>query len=328
MHSDFIRGAEIEKKTPRLSSVSLPVIRGNYMREIGFEVGRVIVRAGAFVVVLFFAASVRAETLLERGAYLMRGIVACGNCHTPKGPGGVPSANMEMAGGFEVKLPHVGTAIAPNITPDKETGIGRWTDQQIITAIREGKRPDGTTIGPPMPIGMYRNMSDRDVRAIIAYLRSLTPVKHVVAKSTYQIPLPPAYGPPVKHVAEVSRKDNVAYGRYLAGALGHCIECHTPRLKNGRLDMSKVGGGGQEFPGPNGVAVSRNLTPDPEFGIGRWSDQDIKNAITKGIRPDGSKLGPPMAFAWYANIRQNDLDAIIAYLRSLKPVHEGKVAEK
>lgn len=276
---------------------------------------------GTLLVTLLFTASARAETLLQRGTYLVRGIVACGNCHTPKGPGGVPIANMEMAGGFEIELPHIGKTVTSNITPDKETGIGRWTDQQVITAIREGKRPDGTTIGPPMPIEMYRGMSDRDVRAIVVYLRSLKPVKHVVAKSVYQIPLPPAYGPPVKHVAEVSRKDEVAYGHYLASALGHCIECHTPRLKDGRLDMSKVGAGGQEFLGPTGVVISRNLTPDPQTGIGHWSDQDIKNAITKGVRPDGSKLAPPMAFAWFATIKQNDLNAIVAYLRSLKPVH-------
>ena len=122
------------------------------------------------------------ETPIERGRYLMQSIVACGNCHTPQGPDG-PLPGMELAGGTPFELPGI-RAYAANITPDPETGIGGWTDAQIITAIREGKRPDGTTIGPPMPIGMYRGMSDTDVKAIVAYLRSVPPVKNEVAASS------------------------------------------------------------------------------------------------------------------------------------------------
>src|ERR1700747_876431 len=108
--------------------------------------------------------SARAETPLERGTYLMRGIVACGNCHTPKGPqGDVPG--MEFAGGVLFQE-DVFTAVSPNITPDPEPGIGKWTDAQIIAAIREGKRPAGTIIGPPMPIALYRNISDEDANGL------------------------------------------------------------------------------------------------------------------------------------------------------------------
>src|SRR5271157_4111013 len=85
----------------------------------------------------------KAETQLERGAYLMNSIVACGNCHTPKGPDGQPLADQELSGGLEIDLP-VFHAVAPNITPDDDTGIGKWTDEQIINAIRNGKRPDGS----------------------------------------------------------------------------------------------------------------------------------------------------------------------------------------
>ena len=87
-------------------------------------------------------------------------------------------------------------ANAPNITPDKETGIGNWTDAQIIASIREGKRPDGTIIGPPMPIGLYPGMSDDDANAIVAYLRQVKPIRNKIPPSVYRIPLPPAYGPP------------------------------------------------------------------------------------------------------------------------------------
>ena len=102
--------------------------------------------------------AVRAETPLERGTYLMQSIVACGNCHTPKDRDGKPIADREMAGGHVINAP-IFHSVSPNITPDKETGIGNWTDDQIVDAIRNGKRPDGTIIGPPMPIAYYRNLS-------------------------------------------------------------------------------------------------------------------------------------------------------------------------
>jgi cytochrome c553 len=120
--------------------------------------------------------AVRAQTPLERGTYLMQSIVACGNCHTPKDRDGKPTADRELAGGFVIDAP-IFHSVSPNITPDKETGVGNWTDDQIVDAIRNGKRPDGTIIGPPMPIEYYRNLSDSDVRAIVAYLRTVKPIK-------------------------------------------------------------------------------------------------------------------------------------------------------
>src|SRR5262249_15872167 len=110
--------------------------------------------------------SARAETPLERGTYLMPRVVASGNCHTPKGPQR-GRRGMELAGGVTFQE-DVFTAVSPNVTPDAETGIGKWTDAQIVAAIREGKRPDGTIIGPPMPIALYRAMADDDVNAIVA----------------------------------------------------------------------------------------------------------------------------------------------------------------
>ena len=261
-----------------------------------------------------------AETLYERGAYLMRSVVACGNCHTLGSLEGRPVAGMELAGG-NVWDEKPFTAYAPNITPDKETGIGGWTDEQIIAAIREGKRPDGSIIGPPMPIGLYRGISDRDARAIVAYLRKVKPIRNKVPRSVYRIPLPPAYGPPVRSVPEVPRKDRVKYGEYLAGPLGHCIECHTPFAKPGRRDFkNRLGGGGFVITGMWGTTVAANITPDKKTGIGNWSDRQIKSAITTGYRATGEKMYPPMGYRFYQNIRREDLDAIVAYLRSLKPV--------
>lgn len=256
----------------------------------------------------------RAETPVERGRYLVETIGACGNCHTPLGQRG-PDRSKHLAGGFVFKEKPF-TAYSSNITPDKETGIGNWTDEQIIKAIREGIRPDGTIIGPPMPIELYRRLSDTDVKAIVAYLRTVKPVKNKVAKSEYRMPLPKSYGPPVTSVPDVPKTDKVAYGAYLAGPVGHCIECHTPMAK-GHRDWSKTGLGGQPFEGPWGVAVAANLTAH-EDGLKEWSDAEIKRAITRGISKDGRKLNPPMGYPYYARVKPADLDAIVAYLRTLK----------
>ncbi len=261
------------------------------------------------------AGTALAETPLERGRYLMQGIVACGNCHTPMGPEG-PLPGREFAGGtvFDEK-PF--TAVAPNITPDPETGIGRWTDAQIVTAIREGKRPDGSLIGPPMPIGLYRGISDADAAALVAYLRSVPAVKNATAKSVYRMPLPPNWGPPVGRVAEPPRGDRLAWGRYLAGPLGHCMECHSKPGPQGGPDLNKsLGAGGMSFNGPWGVSVAPNITSK---ALARYDDAALKRLITTGVRPDGTRLRPPMGTAFYARMNAADLDALVAYLRSLPP---------
>jgi mono/diheme cytochrome c family protein len=271
----------------------------------------------SFVFLSLGMLSARSETQIERGRYLVHGIVACGNCHTPKDSDGKAIADRELAGGpvFNAPIFH---AISPNITPDIETGIGNWTDDQIVNAIRNGKRPDGTTIGPPMPIAFYRNMSDSDVRAIVAYLRTVKPIKNKTEASSYKITLPTQYGPTVVSVPDVPRTDKVAYGQYLATALGHCMDCHTPRV-NGRSDMGRVGAGGREFEAPSGgLITSSNLTPGNDAGMAHWTDAELKNAIVYGVRPD-RPLVSVMGFEWYKNISSDDLDALVAYLRTLKP---------
>ena len=134
---------------------------------------------------------------LERGRYLMGSIAACGNCHTPRGPDGATLRERELAGGPPVKEPPF-DAYPSNITPHPVTGVGKWTDAQLRKAIREGVRPDGSLIGPPMPFAFYRDIADEDLNAIIAYMKQAKPVDAAVPKSVYRIPLPPAYGPAIK----------------------------------------------------------------------------------------------------------------------------------
>jgi mono/diheme cytochrome c family protein len=276
---------------------------------------------GLFVLLgLVAQASAQDKALLARGTYLMDSIVACGNCHVQRDKG-KPLPDKGLSGGMVFDEPPF-KAYASNITPDPETGIGKWTDEQLGRAIREGIRPNGTVIGPPMPIAFYRGMSDTDLKAIVAYLRAQPPVRNAVPKSEYRIPLPKSYGPPIKKpVATPSRKDPVKYGAYLAGPLGHCLDCHTPRVK-GIPDMKRAGAGGNDFRGPWGVSVARNLTRH-ETGLKDWSDAEIARAIREGVRKDGSRLKPPMAFDWYRNINDDDMKALIAYLRSLKPLPFG-----
>ncbi len=270
------------------------------------------------------ATSAAAETPLERGRYLVESIAGCGNCHTPRGPGGVLVAGKELAGGFVVIDIKPFRAVSSNITQDKETGIGNWTDAQIAKAIREGIRRDGTLIGPPMPFELYRGISDSDLMAMVAYLRTVKAVSNKPEKSVYRIPLPPNYGPPVGSVPDVARTDKVKYGAYLAGPVGHCVECQTPMNEKGQRDWSRIGQGGDEFEGPWGVSVSRNITPHNEDGLGKWTNAEIKRAITQGISKEGGKLAPPMAFPFYAKMKDEDLEAVIAYLRTLKPLARAK----
>jgi mono/diheme cytochrome c family protein len=173
-----------------------------------------------------------------------------------------------------------------------------------------------------MPIDFYRGLSDRDAEAIAVYLKSLKPVRHAVARSQFKVSLSPNYGPTVGHVAGPDRNDKIAYGAYLAGPVARCLECHTPR--NGpQLDLSRLGAGGREFPdfgNPGAVTVSRNITPDAEAGLGRWSDADIKGAILLGHRPDGTRLAQTMPFESYNKMTSDDVNAIVDYLRTLTPV--------
>jgi mono/diheme cytochrome c family protein len=239
----------------------------------------------------------------------------------PKGPKG-DIEQLHLAGGLKLDEPF-GVVIVSNITPDRETGIGAWTDEEIIRAIREGKGRDGKTLGPPMPYNGYRELSDNDVKAIVAYLRTLKPIKNKVARTKYKIPLPPAYGPPVGDVPEPDRADPLKYGEYLATVVAHCSECHTPFLPGpgGRKDMSKQFAGGFEFRGPWGRSYSANLTPDKETGIGSFGDGQVTAAVLGAALRRKGRLSPPHPWPYYVKgTKQEDLRAIIRYLRTLKPV--------
>jgi mono/diheme cytochrome c family protein len=263
------------------------------------------------------------ETVVQRGAYLVNTIAACGRCHTPRDAQGNPIAAMELAGGFEFDDGVIGHVVGPNITPDRDTGIGKWTEGQIIAALRYGTRPDGTIIGAPMPIAAYRDISDSDLTAIAKYLHGIRPVRHPVARTRYKT-APAAQDPATIHVEAPPPQDKLAYGAYLAGPVGHCYGCHTIlRADGSSLDRRWFYAGGRELPDYGDVTrqvVSRNITADPADGIGKWSDAEIKRAIATGIRPDGTRLARTMPSHWYKGIATADLDALVAFLRTVKPL--------
>ena len=272
-------------------------------------------RAALAAMMATASATALADARLDRGRYLVESIAGCGYCHTPQGPDG-PLPGKALAGGLAVQDAAF-TAVSANITSDPETGIGRCTDAQIVVAIREGRRPDGSLIGPPMPFDQYRLISDSDVAAIVAYLRSVPPAKNAVARTRYPFPPPPAWGPPVGSVPDVPPGDKVAYGRYLAGPMGHCIECHSAPGPQGTPDTrGGLGAGGLSFPGPWGKSTAPNITPT---GLKRYTDAQLEALIATGARPDGTRLKPPMGVPYCAKMSATDLDAVVAYLSTLPP---------
>lgn len=259
-----------------------------------------------------------AESRLDRGAYLVNVVGACGNCHSPVDANGNRSGPA-LSGGPALLSP-VFEAYALNITPDLKTGIGTWSEDQIVTALREGKTPDGQVLRPPMPVPLYRSISDGDAHAIAAYLKTLPPTEHETPASIYKVPTPVSYGPPVGSVAEPAHDDPVSYGAYLA-RLGHCMQCHTPIGADGKRDFAnQLGAGGLAVDISWGSRVAANITPDPETGIGKWTDEQVATALTHGVDKDGSLLSPIMPWPYFQAMKPEDLKSLVAWLRTLKPV--------
>ncbi len=253
--------------------------------------------------------------LVKRGSYLVNGILTCGNCHSPKGPtGDIPGK--EFSGGLSWDEPPF-KVTAPNITQDKETGIGEYTDAELKQVLRKGIKRNGVPVAMVMPSGFYEIMTDADLNAVIAYLRTIKPISNKVADPIYKIPqghpIPPGGDKPY---TEAMMSEKAKKGFYLA-TIAHCMECHTPMGPKGREFAAKLGAGGFEFPGPWGLSVSRNITSSKTKGIGGWADDEIKRAITTGMSKDGSHLKPPMGFHYYSTVSAGDLDAIVAYLRTV-----------
>jgi mono/diheme cytochrome c family protein len=259
----------------------------------------------------------RTPERLARGRYLTEVLLGCENCHSRKdwtkhGAPAIPGAEFagQVLDGLIPSFP--GFATAPNITPDRETGGGNWTDDEFARAIREGIKHDGSTLFPMMPYSEYRQLSDEDVAAVVVYLRSVPAVRNPVPPMRINFPVNylvrSAPEPVTKPVHGPDPADRFATGKYLV-SLG--CGCHRA-VEN--LDF----GGGEQLKGPWGEATSANITPDPS-GIGYYDEASFTKVIRTGY-VGVRKLNSVMPFGEFQNLSDDDLKAIFSYLRTVKPV--------
>jgi mono/diheme cytochrome c family protein len=276
--------------------------------------GASMIRLAAVAIgIVAFGGTALAETPVERGSYLVNTIMTCGNCHSPKGPPAVV-AGKDFSGGLRFEAPPFDVT-ASNITQDKDTGIGSWSAADIKKLLLDNVRPNGVPL-VVMPTGFYNILTPGDLDAIVAYVQTIKPISNKTPDPVYKMPVKHQIAPGTeKPMDPAAFSDKVKYGFYLA-SIGHCMECHTPRVK-GELDFANMGAGGQEFPGPWGVSISRNITSSKTKGLGNWTDAEIKRAITQGLDKDGNKLNGPMGFQYYAHMTDADLDAVIAWVRTV-----------
>jgi mono/diheme cytochrome c family protein len=271
-----------------------------------------------------------AQSPAERGGYLVNTIMACGSCHTPRGADGKAIGEKAFSGGPVFTTPAF-VATAPNITPDRETGIGSWSEAEIKRALVEGVRPDhGKLAGVPlaaiMPANFYKALLPDDLDAIVAYLRSIEPIRNETPDPVYKMPVRrDPYPDAEAGFTKAMFSDPVRRGAYLL-TIGHCMECHSGWSRGVSDYRNGLGHGGRVFPprtgAPDGTpsTIAANITSDLASGIGGWTDQEIGRAITDGIARGGHALRPPMAYAFYARLKPADLADIIAYLRTVPPL--------
>jgi mono/diheme cytochrome c family protein len=256
---------------------------------------------------------------LARGAYVVDAS-GCLVCHTAMGPGGPDVANAG-AGGLEMPGT-IGTWRSPNITPDKATGIGNWTDDQIARAIREGTRPDGTQLYSIMPYALYNRMTDRDIAAVVAFVRTLKPVARVVAANKnlkfphFAVPMPP--NAPDEH------SDTLKHGEYLA-TLMLCAHCHQTPSKDGPPATDHMFSGGLDMTITalgTGKLYAPNITPDADTGIGKWTEQQIFTTLKTMIRPDSRLIAPPMLMlqSGWSKLTDADLHAVATYIHQVPAI--------
>lgn len=260
---------------------------------------------------------------VARGQYIFAVAGGCA-CHSePKGT--------HNAGARAFPIP-LGTVYSTNLTSDKETGLGGWTDQQIIDAITKGLRKDGSRILPVMPYGAYSGMAQEDLRALVAYLRTLKPVK----KPTPDLKAPPltrslgtaawlkAFGT-FHNSPPTAPKSGIERGKYLTDHVAICGDCHTPRNSIGVPNKTLNLAGASKDIGPLGESVP-NITPDKETGIGDWSRDEIAELLLKGVKPDFDNVQGLMqevvrgAPHGYKDMRKEDALAIADYVKSIPPI--------
>ena len=268
---------------------------------------------------------------ISRGSYLANHVTVCMDCHSTRDFSlfaAPPKKGTEGMGGdrFDETMGFPGVYYAKNITP---AGIAGYTDGELYRLITTGVNKKGEAIFPVMPYPYYGKMDPEDVKAIIAYIRTLPPIKSNVPESKSNFPMNfiintiPQNADPQK---TPPKSDKVAYGRHLAN-MSACIECHT-QVEKGQIIKELMYGGGREFQFPDGsVLKSANITPDVETGIGKWTEEEFIKKFKSFA--DSAYVSPKVApgefntimpWTMYAGMTEEDLSAIYAYLRSVPPM--------
>ncbi|PYN27963.1 MAG: hypothetical protein DMD99_00825 [Candidatus Rokuibacteriota bacterium] len=275
----------------------------------------VMVMAAIILTLCSAPASAADPELVARGKYVFGAAGGCA-CHTP------PDALGLNAGGMKFEL-LFGVVYSRNITPDPETGIGRWTDAQVTDAIRRGERPDGSRLFPIHPYEYFASIADDETRALVAYLKSVKPIKAPVPARSLKIPIPMIrVGPALKEAP----RGGPERGEYLAKGAAHCAECHTPRRIGGSQDATKFLAGG---PGPEG-SLPANITSHLDTGIGRWTEAQIARFLRTGVKPSGQAAFSLMQVvikgtsAGYKDLTEADAAAIAQYIKTV-PAIENRV---
>lgn len=262
------------------------------------------------------------DVSVARGEYIVRNAAVCGQCHAAD-----PERDVDgpLSGGTEFRDWRVGTSRAANLTSDSETGLGSWSDAEIVRALRDGERKDGRVLVPVMPYVWFHDMSDDDAFAVARYLKTLPPVRHAVSqspnilfrlgKALFVRPLP------ANPVTAPRRGATAEYGGYLAQHVALCAECHTPRTGlRAQADKSRLFAG-DAHPSKSFPANPANITPDAATGIGTWSEEQFISTIRTGVDPKGIRLHPFMPSKQIARMSDDDLRAIYRYLRTVPPIH-------
>jgi mono/diheme cytochrome c family protein len=259
-----------------------------------------------------------------KGQYVFSLAGGCA-CHSdPKGT--------QHAGGRAFPVPF-GTVYSTNLTTDKETGLGDWTEQQIVDAVTKGIRRDGSRILPVMPYGPYSGMAQDDLKSLIAFLRTLKPVRKPTPELQTSIPLLRSvaaegwlkafgqfFAPP-----PTAPRIGIERGKYLTDHVAICGDCHTPRSSIGVPNRAMYLAGASKDIGPMGELVP-NITPDKETGIGTWKREDIAELLTKGTKPDLDYVRGLMydviegTSHGYRNMSREDALAIADYLKSIPAI--------
>jgi mono/diheme cytochrome c family protein len=260
--------------------------------------------------------------VIARGRYIAYGPAHCVNCHTPNAETEMVKAGATppLTGGHVFKGPF-GSVTSPNLTPDNETGIGRYSDAELARVLRHGVRADGKAL---LPFMQAQNLSDDDLVAVISFLRSQKPVRHqlkgrefnLLGKAILAFAIEPI-GPSAPVRRHTPQPGTPEHGEYVANAVANCASCHTKRNMLTGAFESPLFSGGMEFPVDHDrVLVTPNLTPAKAGRIASWSEEQFVGRFGAGVGIEGTH----MPWRQYQSMTESDVRAIYRYLRTLHPV--------